>query len=266
MDLTKEEQITYRHLYDLHILAGKRGIPVYSRFMGLDGIWLLYKVLDDISIPAGMADNYIVTYGGYQGAERVMVCFLPEILYSVPEYSGFPIECVKISAVNHKFCDALTHRDYLGTVMGLGIERDQIGDIIVKKEENGAVTGYIFCCKDKAPVLADIIKVRHTSVYAEIVDGAGLALIQEYKDIQGSVPSLRLDAVIAAAARISRSKSLSLINGGSVFLNGRMCTRSSKNICDGDIISIRGYGKYRIEISQSITKKGRYHITVKQYI
>ena len=112
----------------------------------------------------------------------------------------------------------------------------------------------------------DITKVRHTSVHTETVDGAGLALIQEYKDIQGSVPSLRLDAVTATAARISRSGSLALIKEGSVFLNGRMCTGSSKNICDGDIISIRGYGKYRIEVSQSVTKKGRYHITVKQYI
>ena len=112
----------------------------------------------------------------------------------------------------------------------------------------------------------DITKVRHTSVHTETIDGAGLALIQEYKDIQGSVPSLRLDAVAATAARISRSGSLALIKEGNVFLNGRMCTGSSKNICDGDIISIRGYGKYRIEVSQSVTKKGRYHITVKQYI
>lgn len=266
MDLTKEEQITYRHLYDLHMLAERRGIPVYSGFIGLNETNMLYRVFDDKKIPHSLVGNYILTYGGYQGAERVMVCFLPDTLYNVPEYREFPIECIKIGALNHKFCDALTHRDYLGTAMGLGIERNQIGDIIVKKEENGAVTGYIFCCKDKAPLLMDITKVRHTSVHAEAVDGAGLALIQKYKDIQGSVPSLRLDAVTAAAARISRSGSLALIKEGSVFLNGRMCTGSSKNICDGDIISIRGYGKYRIEVSQSVTKKGRYHITVKQYI
>lgn len=248
------------------MLAGKRGIPVYSSFIGMNEMDMLYRVFDDRKIPHSLVDRYVVTYGGYQGAERVMACFLPDTLYNAPAYREFPIECIKISAVNHKFCDALTHRDYLGTALGPGIERNQIGDIIVKREENGAVTGYIFCCKDKASLLADITKVRHTSVYAETVDGAGLALMQEYKDIQGSVPSLRLDAVTATAARISRSGSLALIKEGSVFLNGRMCTGSSKNICDGDIISIRGYGKYRIEVSQSITKKGRYHITVKQYI
>lgn len=266
MELAKEEQITSRHLRDLAMLASKRGIPVFSGFMGLNDINILYRVLKSMDIPENLTDRYIITFGGYNGAERLMACFLPDTLYTAPEYKEFPIECIKISPVNRKFCDALSHRDYLGTAMGLGIERSQIGDIIVKKEESGGVTGYIFCCKDKAPLIKDITKVRHTKVYTETVCGTDLGLIQEYKEIQGSVSSVRLDAVTAVAVKASRTTGLSLIKDGRVFLNGRLCTVSSKNICDGDIISIRGYGKYRIEVSQSVTKKGRYHITVKQYI
>lgn len=266
MDLTKEEQITYRHLRDLKMLAERRGIPVFSRFMGINDINILYRLLEDSNITENIAGKYVMEYGGYQGAERLMACFLPDTPYGEVSQDSFPIECVKISPGNSKFCDALTHRDYLGTVLGLGIERNQIGDIIVKREKGGAVTGYIFCCKDKAPLIKDITRVRHTAVHAETACGTDLGLIQEYKDIPGSVSSLRADAVAAVATKTSRSKSLLLIKEGSVSINGRICTEGAKNICDGDIISIRGYGKYRIEVSLSVTKKGRYHITVKQYI
>lgn len=266
MDLTKEEKIVYRHLHDLFFIAQKRNIPVFSNFLGLNDIDALYRLLKDMDIPESLSGNYVITSGGYEGAERVMACFLPDRLYEKPGYGDFPIECIKISPVNRKFCDTLTHRDYLGTVMGLGIERNQIGDIIVKKDENGTVTGYIFCCKDKAPLIAGITKAKHTSVHTEIVCGTELLPVQEYKDSQKSVSSLRLDAVTAAAVNVSRSTGLLLIKDGTVFLNGRICTENSKNICSGDIISIRGYGKYKIEVSQSVTKKGRYHITVKQYI
>lgn len=266
MDLTKEEKIVYRHLHDLFFIAQKRNMPVFSSFLGLNDINAMYRLLKDMGIPESLSGNYVITSGGYEGAERVMACFLPDGLYKKPGYGDFPIECVKISPVNQKFCDKLTHRDYLGTVIGLGIERNQIGDIIVKKEEGGAVTGYVFCCRDKAPLIEGITKAKHTSVYSETVCGTGLLPVQEYKDSQKSVSSLRLDAVTAAAVNVSRSAGLLLIKDGALFLNGRMCTENSKNICDGDIISIRGHGKYKIEVSRSITKKGRYHITVKQYI
>lgn len=267
MDLSKEEQILYRHFDDLIKLADRRGTPVFSGFAGLNEMGLMYKLLEDKGINGEMVKNYVVTFGGYPHAERQMACFLPDTLYKIAGQEDFPIECVKISPVNHKFCDGLTHRDFLGTVMNIGIERDQIGDIIIKREgEEQLLSGYIFCCNDKAPLLADITRIRHTSVKAEITDGTLLIHGQEYKDIPGSVSSLRLDAVASVAVKTSRSKCLALVKEGNIFLNGRCCTEVSKNISDGDVISIRGYGKYKIELSQSVTKKGRYHITVKQYI
>lgn len=263
MRLTKEEQIVYGHFNDLYQFANKRGRPVFSDFIGLNEMELMYKLFEEKNIP----ENYVTMFGGYKDAERKMVCFLPEAGYSELTENDFPIECVKISPVNKKFCDTLTHRDFLGTVMGIGIERNQVGDIVVKKEDTGsACSGYVFCCKDKVPLLLDIQKVRHTSVKTKTVDGAYLSLIQEYKDIHGSVSSMRLDAVAAVAVKMSRSKCLLLIKDGNVHINGRLCTENSKILCDGDIISISGYGKYRIEASQSTTKKGRYHITVKQYV
>ncbi len=263
MHLTKEEQIIYNHFNDLSRLANKRGRPVFSGFVGLNEMGLMYKLFEEKNI----LENYVIVFGGYKDAERKMVCFLPEEGYREVEENDFPIECIKISPVNKKFCDALTHRDFLGTIMGVGIERDQVGDIVVKKADTGnACIGYVFCCQDKASLLLNIKRVRHTSVQAKTVDGAYLSLIQEYKDIHGSVSSMRLDAVTAVAIKMSRSKCLLLIKDGNVHINGRLCTENSKILYDGDIISISGYGKYRIEASQFTTKKGRYHITVKQYI
>lgn len=269
MHLSKEEQIIYNHFNDLFNLAYQRGIPVFSDFAGLNETGLMYRLLDDKHIPADLIKERVITYGGYEHAERQIICFLPEQTYNKVTTDDFPIECVRISPVNKKFCDALTHRDYLGTVMNIGLERNQIGDIIVKKEgseNNISYTGYVFCRKNKSELLTDITRIKHTTVHVEIVDGAELLLKQEYKEISGSVSSLRIDSVIAVALKSSRSRCLTLIREGNVFVNGRCCTENAKNVCNGDIISIRGHGKYMIEEPQSITKKGRYHITVKQYI
>lgn len=266
MELAKEEQILYRHFDDISRLAARRGIPLFSDFAGLNEMDILYRLFEDKGIKGDITRNYMVSYGGYKDAERQMVCFLPDVWYQEVKEEDFPIECIKISPVSKKFHDALTHRDFLGVVMNAGIERDQIGDIIVKDDGNGDISGYVFCCRDKIPVLSGITRIRHTSVYTETCDGTNLSLIQEFKEIQGSVPSMRLDAVIAVAVKSSRSRSLPLIKEGKVYVNGRRCMEGSRNVCDGDIISVRGYGKYRIGKPHAATKKGRYHITVGQYI
>lgn len=267
MNLTKEEQIIYAHFEDMYTLANKRSMPVFSNFLSLNEMGIIYKLFEDKNISENILKNYVTVFGGYKDAERKMACFLPDTRYQEVKEEDFPIGCIKITPVNKKFCDVLSHRDFLGTVMGIGIERNQIGDIIIKKEDSKKFyTGYVFCCVDKVPLLSDITRVRQTSVTAESVDGTNLSLTQEYKDIQGSVSSMRLDAITAVAVKMSRSRCLSLVKDGNVHINGRLCTENSKIVCDGDILSIRGYGKYKVKMQQSTTKKGRYHITVQQYV
>lgn len=88
----------------------------------------------------------------------------------------------------------------------------------------------------------------------------------KYREIIGSVASLRLDAVTAVALKSSRSQCLEHIRAGNVYINGRNSTENAKEIKDGDILTVRGFGKYLIETSENTTRKGRYHIIVKQYI
>ncbi len=269
MNLNKEEQIIYRHFEDMLKVAELRDIPVFSDFTGLNGMEILFQLFEDKHIPSEIWERTYMAYGGYEHSERKIICFLPQDSYQIIKEEDFPLACVKIAPVNKKFCDELTHRDFLGTVMNIGLERDQIGDIIVRKdgEKKAEYTvGYIFCKKNKASLLTDITRIRHTTVKAELVDGSALSLLQQYKEIPGSVSSLRLDAVISVAIKTSRSKCLDYIRDGSVYLNGRCCTENAKNVQNKDIISVRGFGKYMVETSDTVTKKGRYHIVVKQYI
>ena len=269
MKLSKEEQIIYSHYEDMFHLADRRGIPVYSNFAGLNEINLAYRMLDEQHIPKEIQDSRVVLYGGYKDAERCIICFLPEILYEENETDSFPIVCIKIEPANKKFCGELTHRDYLGTVMGLGIEREQIGDIVIKKEgsdRNTYYVGYVFCKKSISDLILGIERIKNTTVKTSLADGRELTLQQSYKEISGSVASLRVDSVVSVAVKTSRSKCLDIIREGKVYLNGRCCTENAKNISNNDIITVRGYGKFLIETSDSKTKKGKYHIIVKQYI
>lgn len=269
MKLSKEEQIIYSHYEDMFHLADRRGIPVYSNFAGLNEINLAYRMLDEQHIPKEIQDSRVVLYGGYKDAERCIICFLPEILYEENETDSFPIVCIKIEPANKKFCGELTHRDYLGTVMGLGIEREQIGDIVIKKEgsdRNTYYVGYVFCKKFISDLILGIERIKNTTVKTGIAAGDDLQWHQDYKEITGSVSSFRMDTVVSVALRTSRAKCLNIIREGKVYLNGRCCTENAKKINNNDIITVRGYGKFLIELSESRTKKGNYYIIVKQYV
>ena len=269
MNLSKEEQILYNHYKDMYQLAQRRGIPVYSNFAGINEINIAYRVLDDQNIPKQVQSDRMSLFGGYKDAERCIICFMPDVMYESHDIEDFPISCIKIEPVNRKFCGQLTHRDYLGTIMSLGIEREQIGDIVVKKEgteKNTYFIAYVFCKKSISELILGIEKIKNTTVKTSITDADNLTIQQDYKELNGTVVSPRMDAVISVAIKTSRSKCLNIIREGKVYLNGRSCTENAKIISDGDIITVRGYGKFLIEISQLKTKKGNYHIIVKQYI
>lgn len=267
MNLTKDEQILYEHYNDLIQLSYQRSIPAFSQFASMSELELAYQALDAFyGKGVVMPDVQYKAYGGYPEAERKVICFLPEDGRREVTPEDFPIACIQFAPANKRFCDELNHRDYLGTIMGLGITREQIGDILVKKDKvHQSSTAYVFCKKDKADLLSEITRIKHTTIVAKQVDFTQFDWQVEYKEINGSVSSFRLDAIMALAIRASRSQTLSLIQNGSVFLNGRNCTENAKKLEEGDIFSIRGYGKYIFDSANAMSKKGRYHITVKQY-
>lgn len=283
MHLPKEEEIIFQHYRDLIRVSYQRGIPTYSNFAGFCDMELGFLALEDFYGRNQFYEHlHYQLYGGYGDAERKIFCFLggdgsrglpPEGVLAEEDFSGtefsldFPIACIHISPVNKRFCEPLSHRDYLGTVMGLGLTRDQIGDILVEREENPSFCScYLFCKRDKGELVCSLTRIRHTTVKAEIVDFSRSGWQPSFREIAGSVSSFRLDALLALAIKTSRSQGLALVQGGNVTLNGRCCTENAKKLQEGDVFSVRGYGKFIFEEAGSLSKKGRYRITLKEYM
>lgn len=269
MQRSKEEQMAMKHFQDLSRMAYQRGFPFYSDYVGLAEQDLAWQAVAE-QFPSLPAEAYpLASYGGYPDAERKVLCFLPDANFPKPPEDSYPIRCVMITAANRRFSEDLTHRDYLGTVMGLGLERNQIGDIVVRHEEAGNAkqsAAYVFCKQNKAGLLLELDRIRHTTVKTIEKDARSLHWIPEYKEIPGSVSSLRLDAILSVAVRTSRTQGLQLIRENNIYINGRCCTENARILEDGDILSVRGYGKYLFCNTGGVSKKGRYQIIVKQYV
>ena len=278
--MTKEEQLFERRLEDLARTAYNRGIPTFSDFLSLNEQNIYHASRAEFS--------YIrsVLYGGYDLAERQMLGFLPDALsfemndggndpgitaagrsgYSKAEMqfiSGiFPVQCLSIKPLNAKFSDKLTHRDYLGSLMNLGTERSQIGDIIVEEER-----ALVMVHERMAPfIMQELTRVRHTSVYCELCSCADIRYEPKVERITGTVSSVRLDALLSLAFKSSRSSLSGLIEGGKVFVNGRLITSNSAHLKAGDLVSVRGMGKFRYAGEGNVSRKGRLYVEVEKFV
>lgn len=202
------------------------------------------------------AYRYFV-YGGSPDCERKILFLLPEW---ADEMSFSPDEY--ISAVHiHSYFGCPGHRDYLGALLGLGIERDSIGDIIILDSD-----AYVFCLPGVSSLIKDAEKIGRISVKAclcslsEVPPPVRNTVAKTF-----SVMSPRLDAVIAEIFNISRSAALEKISSGLVSLNYSVCMKPDRPVSEQDIISVRGFGKACISGFGSLSKKGRRFITCQIY-
>ena len=234
---------------DLFKLCDKYASPRFSQF--LDGAQIA-DIRENIHFPCGFN---VMFWGGFDDCERKVLGVFPE--WEEASVEKFPISAVKFST---GFSKKLTHRDYLGTVMSLGLDRAKIGDILV--EENAA---YVFAYSDIAEYIGDNInKIANVGVKTEVTDINDVDIpAREYKTAGAVCASLRLDAVISGALNISRSAAMQLIREGKVKLNYREAQNSSKPLKEGDLVSVRGYGRFFLDEAGGETRKGRLHITVK---
>lgn len=202
--------------------------------------------------------NYLF-FGGMTDTERQMLCIAHSDIEITPEL--FPICGIRISPKNMKFASEFSHRDVLGSVLGLGLERDVIGDIFVKDKE-----AYLFCAEHIAMFLTEqLTQVRHTNVVCCIAEADTSEFTKEYQVLSKTVSAIRIDAIAAAAFGISRSSAATGISGGKVFINGREITAPATNIKEQDVISFRGLGKARLKEIGNLTKKGRISVTLERY-
>lgn len=249
-----EEQLTKSHLMDLAKTAYQQNIYTYSSFLTPEELSLLDDIEDDLS--------YIhhTCFGGNELSERQIVSFGSEEEFGYP--GSFPIAVIRITPLLAKFSDDLNHRDFLGALMHLGIERNVLGDIIIKDN-----TAYVFCLDKIAQFICDeLTKVKHTNVKCEITDINIPALTPTLVDEEFPVASLRLDGIIASLIKCSRKEALSLFEERRVTLNGRITGRNSTLLKDGDVFSVRGYGKFIFDHAGGSTRKGKVYVHIRKYI
>lgn len=251
--MQKEELMLQKRLLELSRLSYQRGIVTFSDFLNLNELNILH------TIPKAELHTGYVTFGGYDYSERQMVAFLPDALCYDYEY---PISILKISPLQKKFSDVLSHRDYLGAILNLGIERSKMGDILVEGD-----SAILFIHKSlEGFVIEELRRIKHTSVIATAEDKKEFQYEPQTKEIKGTVSSLRLDSLLALAFSSSRSKLVAYIEGGRVFVNGRLITSNGYQVKENDIISVRGLGRFRYRKTLSQTKKGRYYVTIELYV
>ncbi len=251
--MNKEETLLRKRLTELSQQAYHKDIVTFSDFLNLNELNILHTTPKDL-FPARYE-----TFGGYEMAERQMVAFLPDALYY--EYH-YPMQILKIRPANPRFAEELSHRDYLGSLMNLGVERCKMGDILLL--ENCAE---VFVCQNIAEYLCqELTRIRHTVVQTELVTPEEISYEPRFEEIKGTVSSIRLDSVLALAYPLSRSKMTSYIEAGRVFVNGKLITSNGYHLKEGDILSVRGLGRIRYEGMLSETKKKRCLISLRKYI
>lgn len=195
-------------------------------------------------------------FGGYNNAERCVAGFGEE----VNEYE-FPIVCIKIEPAQQKFADNLTHRDFLGSLMNLGINRNTLGDIKIKDN-----VGYLFCLETISQYILDsVTRIKHTTVKCELIDELPDFINELPEPEEIIVSSLRADAIVAAIYKLSRNQSTQLFNQERVFINSKVAYKESLMLKEGDIVSVRGFGKFIFEDTVRKTKKERNIVSVRIY-
>ena len=250
--MNKEEILLQKRLTELSRVAYHRGIVTFSDFLNLNELNILHTT------PKDQWMTRYETFGGYGFSERQMTAFLPDALYYEYQY---PIQAIQITPSSRKFAEELSHRDYLGAVMNLGIERSKIGDILTR--DGSAI---LFVNEDLASYITEqLTRVKHTVVNAAPVFDFREDYQPDYETIKGSVASIRLDTVLSLAFPLSRSKLTSYIEAGRVFVNGKLISSNGYRLKEGDIISVRKMGRILYDGILSETKKGRYMITVRKF-
>lgn len=256
----QEELLLQKRWMDLSRMANRKGIVLFSNFLNLNELNLFHQVSSDMETPYRLS-------GGYEFAERQMIAFIPDALsYTYTnelEHTplDFPIACLHFQPRNSKFAEKLTHRDVLGACMHLGVERSRIGDIRLDEQNY-----YIFCEESISEYfLESLTQIRHTMITGGQTEPKNLQWKQTFEHLSGIVASVRLDTIVAFLLKKSRGQGALLIQSQKVFINDRAISSKSYECKPGDVISIRGFGKYIFVGSDGETRKGRIKISLKKY-
>lgn len=249
-----DNEILKKRFIELANRSYGAGIFLFTDFLGLSEQSVFAEAR------AAFGNIPYTAFGGAQSCERVMIRFGDEDELGYSE--DFPITCIKAEPVSQKFADKLTHRDFLGAILNLGIDRSVLGDIAILDN-----VGYIFAKDDIAPfIISELHRVKHTEVKLTATESIPEGDLYKTERRRVQANGERVDAVIAKIFCISRDESLSLFSKKLVFINGKLCENTSYIPKRGEIISVRGYGRMVYLGYESTSKKGKLNIEVDLYV
>lgn len=250
---TPEDRLTLAKVWDKINTGMQRSMPANTGFLSP-------RELEMTRFLFGQPDG-LHAFGGYEDAERKMLIFLPEYLeenYLTGEDS--PIACLRATFYEE---DALTHRDFLGSLMGSGIARETVGDICVGK----GCCDFFVTEQIATHILQNFLSAGRTKLHISKIPICDAAIPDpETKEIRDTLASLRLDSVVSSGFRISRGMAAQHITAGKVAMDGRPCEKPDKSVPEGTKISLRGLGRIKLVSIGGQTKKGRISVLIHRYI
>ena len=246
----EDKELLQKRFIELARRSYNSGIFTFTDFLGLS---------EQAAFDGIKREIYGIPYeafGGAEGAERVMIRFgsAEDLGYELP----FPIVCIKAEPVSQKFADKLTHRDFLGALLNLGIERSTLGDIPILDN-----VGYIFASEDIAPfIISELTRVKHTEMRLSTVDELPEGELYKTERRRVQISGERLDAVIARVFSLSREEAQSLFAKRLVFVSGRLCESTSYTPKESEKVSVRGKGRFIYRGIVGNTRKGKLNVEV----
>ena len=248
-----EDRVLLAKIWDKISAGMRKNIPANTTFLTL-------RELDMCRYLFGSQEG-LFAFGGYEGAERQMLVYLPEYLEKDSLYEeDSPLVCLRATFFDG---DTPSHRDFLGALMGEGIARETVGDICVGKGQCD-----FFVTAEIAPyVLQNFTGAGRTKVHLERIPLTEVSVPEpETKEIRDTVASVRLDSVISSGFRIGRSMAAQYISAGKAAIDGLPYEKPDKAVDEGAKISVRGLGKIKLRTIGGQTKKGRISIIIDRYV
>ncbi len=239
-------------VWDLHERWLARNIPLHSPFLSPVEQEACLRLLHTLGTKSGFCFT-----GGYAGATRKMLCLLPD-------WAEAPEGVMRALKCSWYHTEHLSHRDLLGSLMGLGITRETIGDILPDEDDHCA---YLLATDTAAAyLLQEWRQAGRVSIRVEEIPLEALRVPEpSFVERRDTVSSLRLDSVVSSAFNLARGKAQDAITAGKVQVNGLPSEKVDRTVNEGDVITLRGLGKSELSTVGGTTKKGRISITIKRY-
>jgi len=244
-----EERLLLARVLDRYDQCQRKNVPTATGFLTQAEQAAVQALLN----AAGIRSGYVFA-GGYEGAERRLVQFLPDWM----EEPEPPVAAIRAA---FRGGEAPGHRDCLGSLMGLGITREKLGDILLSEDS---------CDLLAAEDLAEFLVRNWTSAGRVSLSVSRIELAElkvpevKYETVRDTVMSLRLDAVAASAFGMSRSRAAELIAAGKVSVNHVLCQKTDKLLAEGDVLTARGFGKCILSEVGGLSRKGRTTIVLQR--